>query len=246
MKKVLVMGILAMAMVLGFIQSASAADATVAMDLNSAYVWRGITFNDGLVLQPSIDVSKGGFGLNVWGNMDLDDYDNSLESGEFSEIDLTLSYAFDLEPVGVTIGLIEYLFPGTDEDEDQIEGTREIFLSLGMDLFEGLGAGLDIYYDFDEVEEYYISLSLGYSVALSETTSLDFGAAAGYAGEEYDADGADDAGFHDYLLSIGLSYAATESLSMGASINYTNSFDDDMLPDQDTDFFGGVSIAYTF
>jgi len=246
MKKMFVAEILAMLMALGFIQSAVAADVTAIMDLNSSYVWRGITFNDGMVFQPSLDVGIGGFGFNVWGNMDLDDYDNSLESGEFSEVDLTLSYTFKLEPVGVTIGLIEYLFPGINEDEDQMEGTREIFLGLGMDLFDGMGAGLYIYYDFDEVEEYYVNLSLSYSVALSKTTSLDFGAAAGYAGEEYDNGGQDEAGFYDYLLSIGLSYAASESLSMGATINYTNSFDENMLPDQDTDFFGGVSISYTF
>ena len=238
MKKVLVIGILAVFMTLGLIQNASAADATVAMDLNSAYVWRGITFNDGMVLQPSVDVAKGGFGLNVWGNVDLDDYDGALEDGEFSEVDITLSYAFDTDPIGVTIGYIEYLFPNGGV------GTSEIFLSLGMDLIEGLGAGLDIYYDFDEVEEYYVSLSLGYSIALNEAASLDFGAAAGYAGEEYAADG--DAGLYDYIFSVGLSYAATESLSLGVSINYTDSFDEDTLPDQDTDFFGGISIAYSF
>jgi len=49
MKKLFVVGILAVFMTLGLIYSTGAADATVAMDLNSAYVWRGITFNDGAV-----------------------------------------------------------------------------------------------------------------------------------------------------------------------------------------------------
>ena len=64
-----------------------AASATAAVDINSAYVWRGITFNDGLVIQPSIDVAAdNGLGINVWGNYDIDDYDNTLDDKEFSEI----------------------------------------------------------------------------------------------------------------------------------------------------------------
>ena len=53
---------------------AQAADVSAALDLNSAYMWRGLTFNDGLVAQPSIDVAAPhGIGINVWGNFDIDD-----------------------------------------------------------------------------------------------------------------------------------------------------------------------------
>ena len=38
--------------------SAFGADVTTAIDVNSAYVWRGITFNDGVVVQPSVDVEE--------------------------------------------------------------------------------------------------------------------------------------------------------------------------------------------
>ena len=70
---------------------AMAAEATAALDINSAYVWRGQTFNDGVVLQPSIDVAaENGLGINVWGNYDIGDYNNTLDEDEFSEIDLTV------------------------------------------------------------------------------------------------------------------------------------------------------------
>ena len=221
---------------------AIAADASVAMDVNSAYVWRGITFNDGFVLQPSVDVGKGGFGVNVWGNIDMDDYDSNLDSGEFSEVDITLSYAFDLEPVFVSIGYIEYLFPIGGN------GTREWYLSLGMDIIGDLSAGLEFYYDFDEFDTLYINASLGYSIALSDAASLDLGASAGYYDGDGTADG--DAGLYDYLLFAGVSYAVSDALSISASLNYTDAFDSDKLPDgmygQDVNTFGGVSIAYSF
>jgi len=65
------------------------ADATFAVDTYSAYVWRGITFNEGMVVQPSIDIAKGGFGLNLWGNLDVGSYNETLNEGEFSEVDFT-------------------------------------------------------------------------------------------------------------------------------------------------------------
>jgi hypothetical protein len=74
-------------------------------------------------------------------------------------------------------------------------------------------------------------------------------AKAGYADEDYAvAYGGEDSGFYDYLLSLSLSYAATETLTLGANINYTDSLDEDTLPDElvDTDVFGGINVAYAF
>ena len=51
---------------------AMAADATAAVDMASAYVWRGQTFNDGAVIQPSLDVAaENGLGINVWANYEV-------------------------------------------------------------------------------------------------------------------------------------------------------------------------------
>jgi uncharacterized protein (TIGR02001 family) len=221
-----------------------AADATVGLDVNSAYVWRGITFNDGMVFQPSLDVTKGGFGLNVWGNIDGSDYDDQLDSGEFSEVDLTASYGFDFEPMDITIGYIEYLYP-TTEDTGSL-GTREVFASFGMDIIENLSTTLAVYYDFDEYEEVYANLSLAYSASLTDVVSLDLGTGIGYAGGEYTADG--DAGFFDYIVSAELGYSVNDSLNLSAMVAYADSADEDKLPEEatDTNFFGGVRITYGF
>jgi uncharacterized protein (TIGR02001 family) len=250
MKKLLAIGIVAVFFGLGWVQGAVAADVSVASALNSAYVWRGITLNDGVVFQPSVDVSKGGFGLNVWGNMDLDDYNDQLDSGQFSEIDLTLRYSFDVDPVNISLGYIEYLYPATDAGG--LLGTREVYLSLGMDIIENLSAGLNCYYDFDEIEDYYLNFSLGYNIPLNDVVGLDLKAAAGYAGKEYaKLYGKDDkAGFFDYLLTLGVNYTISESLSLTASVNYTDAFDKDTLANgdfaQDVNTFGGINVSYSF
>jgi len=142
--------------------TAFAADATTAVDINSAYVWRGMTFNDGLVVQPSVNVVSGGFGLNVWGNLDVDDYDDTLKSGEFSEVDLTLSYTHQAGPVAITAGYIEYMFPTikttTIKESEEVTreafeggalGTREVYLDAIVKPVDGVSVGLASYYDFD-------------------------------------------------------------------------------------------------
>ena len=234
--------VIALAIVLAS-SSVWAADATLGVDVNSAYVWRGITFNDGLVAQPSIDVSKNGFGVNVWANYDIDDYNDTLDDKEFSEVDLTLSYGFSLQKLDITVGHIEYLFPAGGA------GTRELYLSLGYPIIGGLSIGGNFYYDYDEVEGYYADLGLTYAMDLVDKLSMEIGARAAYADDDFAiAYGGTDGGFYDYTLSLSLTYALTEAWSLGASINYTDNIDDDALPDANVDVntYGGVTIAYAF
>ena len=230
------------------VQTVSAVDVTGSVDLNSAYVWRGMTFNDGWVAQPSVDITKGGFNLNVWGNLDIDDYDNTLDSGEFSEIDLTAAYGFTVGMVDLRFGYIEYLFPTTDAGG--APGTRELFAGAAMRLPAGLAVSLDVYRDIDELKEWYTSLGLTYAYAVNPKLSLEAGASMAWAGDDYCADGS--AGFYDYNLSISAGYVITPEWRVSAFIKYTNTLDSDNLADKDdggpldVKTYGGVGVTYTF
>ena len=221
------------------------ADATAALDINSAYVWRGITFNDGLVAQPSMDVAVGNFGFNVWGNFDIGDYDETLDANNFSEIDLTLSYGITVWKIDLGVGLIEYLFPSGPGSGF---GTREVYLSVGIPIVAGLSAGVDFYYDVDETHGYYAVANVGYALDITEKFGLEAGVTAAYASEDAALTG--EAGLHDYSASLSASFALTDALSIGAGINYVGTFDEDVLPKGpvalDTEFYGGVSISYAF
>lgn len=243
MKRLIPLIVLAIVLASG---SAYAAEATANVDVMSAYVWRGYTFNDGLVVQPSIDVaSEKGFGVNVWGNFDIDDYDGYIENeNNFSEIDLTLYYNKTIGKVDVGVGLIEYLFPGSGSTEP---GTREIYGSVGMGIVGGLSAGLTIYYDIDEIHDYYAELALDYSYDFTEALNLGAGASLAYAGDDWSYDG--NAGLHNYKLYLSIGYTITDAWSVGANINYVNTADDDVLNEDnqmDVNTYGGVSVSYTF
>jgi hypothetical protein len=224
--------------------SVLAADAELGIDFNSAYVWRGITFNDGWVAQPSMTVEKGGFSFNVWGNYDIDDYDGVVNDYDFSEIDLTVAYTFPSDTVQFTVGLINYLFPGTDAPS-----TTELFTRLGVGGGMGWSAAVTFYYDVDEVDSYYTDFSLAYAKALTHAVTMEFGATIGYAGNGFaQAYSGGERGFYDYGLSLKLTYAITKALSFGASVYYADNVDDDALPDAlvDKNLYGGMSIVYAF
>lgn len=222
--------------------SLHAGDASVALDLNQGYVWRGITFNDGLVFQPSLDVrTAGGLGLNVWGNMDIDDYDGAYEEGEFSEVDITLSYAREVGAVTLGGGYLEYLYPHQTGGTNALAGTREVYLSLSSGLIGDLSSTVCVYYDIDEIEDYYASLSLDYEIDPEGPLGMGVGAQIGYAGEDMSA--GEDGGLHEYVIYGSVSYEICETVGISANIGYVDSLDDDVLSEQDVDVYGGLSLS---
>jgi len=232
-------------LIVGMVGSGLAAEATVGADVVSAYVWRGITFNDSLVVQPSLDVAHpSGIGFNVWGNYDARDGDidgdgvNDVSGDDFQEIDLTVSYAIPVEGFDLSVGLIDYTFPGGGSS------TLETYVSGGVALGEYVSLGLTGYYDVDEVEDYYLSASVGVTLPLTKSLGLDLGASAGYAGEDMSA--GTDSGFHDYNFSAATAIPLAESVELGMFVAYTGSFDDDVLPDQEVDLYGGVGVYHSF
>ncbi len=218
-------------------------DVSLGADISNAYVWRGITFNDEGVIQPSLDVSHAiGLGVNVWGNFDLGDFDGAVEGAEFSEVDLTVYYNVPIELFDLSVGYIDYLFPNAGA-----LNTGEVYFSVGKELLKGLSTGISVYFDVDEVKGVYGNASIAYSIPVDEKLSFEVGAALGAADKDFAVSaGGTEGGFFDYNLSLTGSYSVTDSLSLGAFLKYTNSVDTDVLPDQITDIYGGMSISYSF
>lgn len=217
---------------------AVAAEATAGADFVSAYVWRGITFNDGRVVQPHVDVAAEQFSINVWGNYDIDDYDNTRDDNAFSEIDLTLSYTLPLESVDMSMGHISYLFPNGGTE------TSEIFLSAFVSGSGNMSVGIDGYYDYDDIEDYYVSVTLAYDVVLDNGLGVGASASAGYAGEDFSS--GPEKGWHEYTLTLDASYPLGRTFDLSAFIATTDTLDEDVLPEQDVDYFGGGGFSWHF
>ncbi len=209
-----------------------AAEASVSLDVASAYVFRGATFNDGLVLQPGLEVGGLPATLGVWGNFDIGDYDETLEESEFSEIDLYASYSIPVEALDLSVGYTEYVYPNAEAIAD-----REISLSAGLDL--PLAPSVAVYYGIDGgiEDSIYAEVGVGHDFTIGEDLGVELGATVGYA----DVDGGE-SGFSHFTASVGASYGC-----VGASVTYVGEMEDDILGDAyDVDLVGMLSVGHDF
>ena len=229
------MAVAVMAAVMIVAGSVMAVDAeiTFSVDVASAYVFRGVTFNDGPVLQPGMEAEIGDFVIGVWGNIDLDDYDGTLEKGQFSEIDVYAAYALPVEFMDIAIEYCEYTFPGAEGKAE-----REVALVFGLDV--PLSPELLVAYGVDGgiKKDLYLELGVGYEMDVADMFSVELGAAIGYLIPDEG-----DSGFSAYSLTAGAAKGP-----FYASVTYVGQIDDDVLTDEayDVEVYGLLGMAFTF
>ncbi|MFO7605610.1 MAG: hypothetical protein R6W72_04855 [Desulfurivibrionaceae bacterium] len=206
----------------------------------SQYVWRGFAFSDGsLVLQPSMTVAYKGFGVNLWGNLDTDE--KGLDTNNWNETDMTVSYDGAAGVVGYGIGWIYY-------NVDGVEDTQEIYASVSVDTI--LAPTLTYYADIANLPgSSYATLGISHSISFSEDMALDLGAQVGYLD-----DGADYSELHDGLLSASMSFGIGEYASVTPELYYSFALSDDAetaiesvsYDGDDNHFYGGISASFAF
>ncbi len=240
---------------------AAALSASLDVPALSAYVWRGQVLNDEAVLQPTFTLSKGGFSINWWGNLNLTDNATGDEY-EFSEHDITVSYDLTcpLTGAGVTLGIVQYDFPNVGmEDADGnlslTEDTREAFVSYS--LAEALLAPtLNVYYDFKEADGFYGNIGISHSLALDDAISLDLGATLGAASSDWgDFYFGEAEGLTDYSVSLSLPITVSDTVSVTPAVAYSALLGDakDAVEADSSLYFGekdyvvgSVTASYTF
>ncbi len=239
-----------------------AADASAGVDVFSAYLWRGTTFQDTPVVQPWVDISgiplgrNVSLGINVWSNLPLRDVkeDGALKVDglEFSEFDPTLTLTL---PKGFRVGYVEYTFPTTRSvhallAEDRIEetfATRELFAGWSGTVVANANVNIDVSYDVDEVDGLYGSIGLGRSFTLRPKLVAAIEGLAGFASRNFSvAYGAGKAGLFDYNLEGKLRFTPRETIAVGLTLGYAGSFDEDVLPEQPVKVYGGVTASLSF
>lgn len=244
MKRIVWFMVLVM-MAIGFTAVSANAEETevsgsASVDVVSNYVWRGFKLSNSYVIQPSVGITYGGFGVNLWSNLDSD-LDDSFEH---NETDVTLNYTFSVDRFSFDVGYIYYAL-------EAAEDTQELYLSVGYDTL--LSPAVAVYYDFDQGDGAFISASIGHDVELAENIALSLGASASYNLESEYSIG-DYSDFHNADLSASVSIPITDALSMSPKIAYSfplSSDAEDALEavsddGDDSIFYGGVNITLSF
>ena len=239
-------GIMAGALVVpGMVAAEDRPEADLSVAAYSQYIWRGFAFSkDSLVLQPSMTVGYKGYAVNLWGDLDTDQYGMESESFNWNETDLTISYDGAVGKVGYSAGYIYY-------DLDGIEDTAEIYLGASLDTM--LAPSLTLYFDIANVKGFYANLGISHSIAMGEGLSLDLGASIGYLDDDdtYNE-------LHDGVLSAAMPFAVGYYLTITPELYVSmalSSDAEDLLnaanlgaigEDESTFVYGGVSASFAF
>jgi hypothetical protein len=210
------------------------------VDFMSKYISHGTVLTDEPVIQPSVTLTYGDFGVNFWGNIDTTSINEDNDDAyNLQEVDYTLFYGFaPSEALEMEIGVATYICPGTPYPT-----TSEAYVTATLPTVP-LCPSLTVYYDFDECDSAHATLSVGHSFALSEKLALSLGADVGYADADTDVTAFSTGKLHDMSVSAGLDYAINENVSIAASLAYIEKLIDD---DDDSDnVVGGLNLTFVY
>lgn len=185
----------------------------------SRYVWRGQVLSKGFVAQPSVGITLGGFGANLWGNVDLDNSETDDDGIVMNETDLTLNYTKPIGPVTATVGVIHYDFDGGD--------TQELYVTATLGTL--FNPTLSLYYDIDEGDGAFSVLSVSQAIPAGPL-SLTAGASVGFNINDkamgVDEDGDKFTGLYYGEVSLGTSIPLFKNVSLDPRIAYSTALGD--------------------
>jgi hypothetical protein len=203
----------------------------------NSYMWRGFELHEDVAIQPSVGITYGAFGANLWS-----DYNADIK--EAVETDLTLNYTHSIDKIGFDIG---YIYYGLDGATD----TQEIYFAVSYDTL--LSPSLTLYYDFDEGDGAFIVASVGHDIPINQDIAVSLGASISYNAESEYAIG-DYSALHNGEISVSTSIPVYKAISISPMIAYSFTLSDDakdavqsLNADGDNNFFyGGASASLSF
>lgn len=226
-----------LALALAPVSSADTIPASVGLDVVSQYIWRGWQMTDGLTVQPSANIELGtsGFSLGLWGSFASQERE-IYEAAD--ELDFSFGYERGLgalwNPVTVGFGYTRHTFPNLDATDGSNEAYARVDAALPM-----ISAGASLAHDFDLLDGNYLEAHISPPASLLAQLPIPgLNLTFGYAVSDYD----ESWGFHDFRTVLSMSIPAGPWLSVGPMAGY--SYSDEALtgPDEQSNWFAGISV----
>jgi|WetSurMetagenome_2_1015567.scaffolds.fasta_scaffold64562_1 hypothetical protein len=186
-------------------------------DFITQYIWRGISYNEGHISQPSLWIEYSGLTFYTWASMTFDDKNGNSEN---NEVDFAVQYSTKYESLLIEPLVAYYIYP------NQIDAppTAEINLKLAYPVFE-----FELYTNVClDILEYQGSLSgdFGFKKSIFENDymniALDLN--TGWANRKFCEtyiDITDDIEiFHFLSCSLGMDYYLSENIYIKPHIEY--------------------------
>jgi hypothetical protein len=222
----------------GSVMAEPQSSAGLTVDFATAYVFRGATIVDELVVQPGAEIS--GFGMDdkygeitvgAWGT--VAPFSDVLFEDNFYETDWYVTYALPqmVEDLDLWIGYTAYQYVAGQE--------KELNFGAGYALGDfSFGSTLNFMTDStyllpaqDTEGQIYWDLYADYVIDINEKLSADIYALLGIMIEQGDGlDATRSSGINHYELGADLAYELTEAWGLGLGLAYIGQGDNDVLP----------------
>ena len=115
---------------------------------------------------------------------------------------------------------------------------------------------MTIYYDFDEVEAFYLNLAVGHSFSINDKFSVDLSSSIGWGDSDFSDYnfGEDSSALIDYNFGVAAPYKVTDKITLTPTLMFSSlidsdnrdSVDDRDYCDETDNFYGGLAVSFSF
>ena len=215
-----------------FIALSTQAAVDVSVAYTSDYYFRGFQLADSII-EAAVDYSEGDFYAGMWTAQPFEGAGDGLVY--LNEIDFYGGYGVALGDVAsLDFGICAYVYPELDEGD---EATYEPYIGLSFDA--PLAPTAYVYYDLT-LEILTVEGSLGYSIEVDETSTVDLGVALGSVMPDEG-----DSGLY-WTASLGYSKSIGDTASFSASVNYNDGEDVLSSGNWDDGFYFSLGLSVGF
>ncbi len=200
---------------------------------NSKYVWRGVTFVDNSVLQPSLTVGVDELSICAWGSVELTNENiyagEDSTAGEFTEADIFIDYTKGFGLMTLSGGMMYCSYPNTDYRATTvlyIAGSAGVPLSPTVSLYRDIG-DVDGFYGSLGVSHTFPGISSSLGAADPAITLL---GSVGYNNSLQNVYyyGVDKSSLADLTLGASFSFTLGETVWLTPSINHAMLLDSEV------------------
>lgn len=225
---------------------------------------------EGTVTLPTKD--GGSLSLGAWWNLNLKDDTGHAwypdgHGQDFTDVELRLRYGRTFgAATDVTFGLTNYtLADGSEFVNTPAQGVRgstnEVSLTVAQrEIALGITPRVEIHYDYDEIDGYYLRAGATRGFVLDEKLRLDLELHLGYSDEKHSfwMYGIDEAGFADLGAEVRLGYQIDAATNVSLFVAGSSLVDKDLrdwfdgvltdsgLPIASDNLWGGIGVSWNF
>jgi len=145
------------------------------IDYNSRYIWRGLPWSEGPVIQPSFWISAHNLTFSCWGNFVTGEEANR---GQLNELDLVLTYEHEWHNISIEPSFEYYSYPNQDPLDSPSTGQGILRLSLPIGAFAAFTS-----HSFDMINypgAYFGDIGLSYENRVSDKILLSISSFIGW------------------------------------------------------------------